>query len=134
MKLMLDQKAIESIDIFQTITGSSVVDCLLEEDCIYFIVKEGQYGLTVGKGGIKIKNAERVFKKTIKVFEYAPTSEEFLKKILPDVQDIANRDNMILIKVSPKDRSRIIGKAGKNIKILNKILQRLFDVQELKVK
>jgi len=133
MKLMLDQRAIQSINLFQNLTGSSVVDCLIDDGCIYFVVKEGQYGLTVGKGGIKIKNAERVFKKTIKVFEYAPTLEEFLRKIMP-VQEITSAENIVYVKVDQKEKSKVIGKAGKNIKILNKVVQRLYDIQEIKIR
>ena len=65
MKVTLDSKTIQSINIFQNMTHSSIIDCITEADELYFVVAQGQYGLTIGKNGNKIRNAERVFKKSI---------------------------------------------------------------------
>ncbi len=134
MKVTLDQKTIQSINLFQTLTGSSIMDCITEDDELYFIVSEGKYGVTVGKNGIKIKNAEKVFRKKIKVFEYAPSVDDFIKNLIPDVQEITHKGKIVYTKVDAKNRPKIIGKGGKNIKIINKFLQRLFDIDELKVR
>ncbi|MFA4820138.1 MAG: NusA-like transcription termination signal-binding factor [Candidatus Aenigmatarchaeota archaeon] len=134
MKVTLDQNAIQSMNIFQTLTGASVMDAINEEDEIYFVIAQGQYGSTVGKNGSKIKNAERVFKKSIKVFEYAETLEDFVKNIIPGIQEFTLKDNAITVKIKPSERARAIGKNGKNIKVINKFLQRLFDVASLKIK
>ena len=71
MKVTLDQNMIQSISLFQNLTGSSVVDAIMDGDEIYFVVAQGSYGATVGKGGVKIKNAERVFKRLFEVVEHA---------------------------------------------------------------
>jgi N utilization substance protein A len=134
MKVTLDQNTIQVINLFHNLTGTNVIDCVNEDDCIYFVVAEGQYGLAVGKGGAKIKNAERVFKKTIKVFEYAQELDKFIRNLMPEIENIEMRGALILVKVRPQDRARVIGKGGKNVKIINKLLNRLFDVVELKVK
>ena len=68
MKVTLDAQTIQSMNFFQNMTGSSVVDCITEGDGLYFVVAKGQYGLSVGKHGAKIKKAESLFKKSIKVF------------------------------------------------------------------
>ncbi|MEK6887906.1 MAG: NusA-like transcription termination signal-binding factor [Candidatus Aenigmatarchaeota archaeon] len=134
MKVTLDQNAIQSMNIFQTLTGASVVDSISEDDEIYFVIAQGQYGSTVGKNGSKIKNAERVFKKSIKVFEYAETLEDFVKNIIPGLQEFSLKDNVISVKIKPSERARVIGKNGRNIKVINKFLQRLFDIKALKIK
>jgi len=134
MKITLDQNTIQMIDMFHNLTGATAVDCIQEDDFIYFVVAKGQYGLAVGKSGAKIKNAERVFKKPIKVFEHADGIEEFIRNIVPDAQEITIESGNVFVRVSQKDRAKIIGKAGKNIKVLNKFLQRLFDMEEMKVK
>lgn len=134
MKVTLDQNTIQMIDLFHNLTGSTAVDCIQEDDFIYFVVAKGQYGLAVGRNGAKIKNAERIFKKPIKVLEHADSIEEFIRNIVPDVQDITVNGSHVYVRVSAKARAKVIGKAGKNIKIINKFLQRLFDVEEMKVK
>lgn len=133
MKVTLDQNAIQSISLFQNLTGSSVVDAINEGDEIYFVIAQGQYGSTVGKNGAKIKNAERVFKKSIKVFEYSENLEKFIRNIIP-FQEISVNDKVITIRIKQADKAKVIGRGGKNIKIINKFLQRLFDMEELKVK
>lgn len=134
MKVTLDQNTIQMIDMFHNITGSNVIDCVNDDECLYFVVAEGQYGKTVGKNGVKIKNAERIFKKTIKVFEYAHDIEGFIRNLIPKSENIEIKDNVIFVKVKPQNRAKVIGKGGKNVKIINKLLKRLFDVEELKVK
>ncbi len=134
MKVTLDQNIIQSINLFQTLTGSSVLDAITEENEIYFVVAQGQYGTTVGKNGAKIKNAERVFKKSIKVFEYSESMEEFLKNVLPGLQEFTVKDRIVNVKIKANDKAKAIGKGGKNIKVIAKFLQRLFDVDDLKVK
>ncbi|MCX6819038.1 MAG: NusA-like transcription termination signal-binding factor [Candidatus Aenigmarchaeota archaeon] len=133
MKVTLDSKAIQSINLFQNMTHSSVVDCITEEGEMYVVVAQGQYGLTIGKNGTKIKNAERIFKKSIKIFEYSPDVKCFIKNIIPECQEIMEEKGIMYIRVKQKDRARVIGKSGKNIKIANTILERLFGVN-IKVK
>ncbi len=134
MKVTLDQNTIQSISLFQNLTGSSVMDAITEDDDIYFVIAQGQYGSTVGKNGVKIKNAERVFKKNIKVLEYAENVEGFIRNAIHDIQEFSVKDKTITIKVRPSDKAKVIGRGGKNIKVMNKFLQRLFDIDELKVK
>lgn len=134
MRVTLDKMDIQSINIFHTLTGSSVVDCLDEDDIIFFIVAEGQYGLAVGKDGNKIKNAERLFKKMIKVYEYSADLRRFVFNLIPESQEITVSDKIVYVKMKPGDRAKVIGKGGKNIRVLTKILQRLFGVEELRLK
>lgn len=134
MKLRLDAETIQNINLLQSLTGSSIIDCIDEGREIYFIVAEGQYGLCVGKNGEKIKNAERIFKKSIRVFEYSPDMKEFIRNLVPETQEIIIKANGIEIRVKQSDRARIIGKAGKNIKMYNRFMKRLFDRDNMKIK
>lgn len=134
MKVVLNQMTIQSINVFQNLTGSSVIDCIVEDDEIYFVVAAGQYGLSVGKGGAKIKNAERLFKKPIKVFEYSEDPKQFIKSVLPEAQNIEITGSEMTVKIKQSDKPRAIGKSGKNIKIMNKVLKRLFGIERLKIR
>ncbi len=134
MKVTLDSNTIQSMNFFQNLTGSSVVDCITEDGEIYFVVAHGQYGLSVGRQGTKIKNAEKLFKKSIKVFEYSPEVAEFAKNLVPEAQEVMIKDKKIEVKIKKSDRARVIGRGGKNIKIINKFLKRLFDIESLKIK
>lgn len=134
MKMSLDETAIKSISLFHKMTGSSVVDMIDSEDMLYFVVKEGEYGLAVGKGGTKVRAVEDKFKKTVKVFEYSGEMEKFIRNMVPEIHDLSITDNGIFVRVRSNARARVIGKSGKNIKIVNEFLKRHFDRDDLKVK
>jgi len=134
MKVIFDENKIKLIDLFQRMTGSNTVDCIDNDDTIYFLVKEGQYGLAVGKGGIKIKNVESRLKKTVKIFEYSEDIEKFIRNLIPDTKEISITDESIIVKVKSNARAKVIGKSGKNMKIANEFLKRHFNRDDLKVK
>jgi len=135
MRVTLDSQTIQIVNLFQNMTGSSVVDCIPEEDEIYFVVAKGQYGLAIGKNGSRIRLAEKVFKKTIRIFEYSPDVDEFIKNITGsnEIRKKENNEKLLIIDVRQGNRARIIGKNGKNIKVINRFLERLFNIN-LKVR
>jgi N utilization substance protein A len=134
MKVKLDAQLIQTINYFQNMTGSSVIDCISENSEIYFVVAKGHYGLSVGRGGSKIRNAERALKKSIRIFEYSEQPEEFIKNTIPEAQEIIMKEDSIEVRIKQQDRAKVIGKAGKNIKIINRFLERLYGKGNLKVK
>lgn len=133
MKVRLDTETIKLIDIFQNITGSHILDCIADEE-LYFVVAQGQYGLAVGKNGRKIRDAERILKKPIRVFEYSKNLEQFVRNMIPEANEIMIKKNEILVKIKQRDRAKVIGKGGRKIKIINRFLKRLHDIDNLKIK
>ena len=135
MKLILDAQTIQIVNLFQNLTGSSVVDCISEEKEIYFVVANGQYGLAIGKNGSRIKLAEKLFRKEIKIFEYSSNRDEFIKNMTGsnEIRKTENNGKLLIILVRQSNRARVIGKNGKNIKVINRFLERLFDTN-LKIK
>jgi len=133
MKVNLDAKQIQSMSMFQNITNSSAMDCIEDNGDIYFVIAEGQYGLAVGKGGFKIKKAERAFRKNIRVIEYSTDMEQFVRNMVPDITEMQVSDKIINLKIKPASRSRVIGRSGKNIHILNVFLKHFFSA-EMKIK
>jgi N utilization substance protein A len=133
MKVTFDTEAIKTISLFQSITGANVKDCAATEDEMYFVVGEGEYGLVVGKDGSKIKHAENVFKKAIKIFEYSQDLNQFVRNLIPEAQDISIKDNSIRVRIKPSDRARVIGKGGSRVKVLGTFIARLHEVEDFKV-
>jgi len=134
MKVTFDTEAIKTISLFQSITGAHIKDYAETEDEMYFVVGEGEYGLAVGKDGSKIKHAENVFKKAIKIFEYSPSLEQFIKNLIPEAQDISIKEQSIRVRIKPGDRAKVIGKGGSRVKVLGMFIARLHEVQDFKVK
>jgi len=135
MKVVLNTEDIRLINLFQNLTGSHVIDCY-NNDELYVIVANGQYGLAVGKGGSKIKNVENVLKKKVKLFEYSDDAESFLKNLIPEAKEvnINLNEKVAEIKLMNSDKAKVIGKSGKNINIIKKFMKRLFDIEDIKIK
>jgi len=139
LTIVFDTETIRIINLFESVTGAAVRDCIVEDDTVYYIVEEGQIGIAIGKNGINIKTAERMLGKKIKVFEYRSDVEEFLRRAIPVIKDfqlVNDNDGkrIAVIRVSKKDRPIVIGRNGRNIKIYKKILERNYKIADLKVK
>ena len=130
MKVNLNTESIRLISLFQEHTGTHVLDSY-EDDEIYFVVAENEYGLAVGKNGNKIRKVEFVLKKPVKVFEYSKEIEHFIRNMIPQAKEISIRDNKIEVRVSQSDRSKV----SYRVKVIEHFVKRFFsDVQSFKVK
>jgi len=128
-----DIETIGVIVTFENMTGTEVRDCLISEDVIYFLVNEGKIGMAIGKGGQVIKNAERTFRKQIKVLEWNPENLQFIKNMVPQAQKVNIKGDTASISITTKDRGAVIGKGGHNIKMLRELLNRNSDLKDLKL-
>lgn len=138
MTLKFDTETIRLITFFENFTGVSVKDCLVGNDCIYFIVEEGKVGIAIGKNGNSVRNAERMIGRNIKLFEFSDDLNIFVKNMIPQVNNIKirNEDGRVIVdvKVEKKDKALVIGRNGKNIKMFRELLQRVHDVNKLIVR
>ena len=134
MNLKLDSTAIQIMNIFHEITGSQIIDCISDEGIIYIVVAKGQYGIAVGKNGAKVRNAEGKFNKTIKIIEHEDTTEMFIRNMIPDCRKISVIDKKVALWLNSRTRAKTIGRSGKNIKIIEVLLKRLYNIEELAVK
>lgn len=133
MKVTLDTSAIRTIALFQQMTGANVMDYYESEDEIFFVVAEGQVGYVLGRDGIKIKKAEGRFKKRIRVFEYSGDLHEFVRRMIPEAQDISVNEGNIRVRVRSSDRSRVIGRGGIRVRAMEHFARRLHKAESFKV-
>jgi N utilization substance protein A len=138
MPVSFDTDTIRLITLFENITGAPVKDCLVDENTIYLIIGEGKVGIAIGKNGNSVKHAENIMGKTIKLFEYAPDVEKFVKNLIPQANEvkIENKDDKLVveIRVDKKDRALVIGRDSKNLKLFKELLHRNHNVDELIVR
>ncbi|MCD6226268.1 MAG: NusA-like transcription termination signal-binding factor [Candidatus Aenigmarchaeota archaeon] len=125
------------LTLFENITNVPVRDCFLDNGVVYYIVEENKARLAIGKDGVSIKNAEKIIGKKIKIYEYSPDLEKFVKNLIPQTKEIKiikNDENIVQIKVSKNDKGFVIGRGGEKIKIYKEILKRIHNVVDLQVK
>lgn len=137
MGVKLGTEEIKYINLFENMTGASVKDCILS-DKVFFVVKEGQMGLAIGKKGANIQRLIETIGKSIEIIEYSDDPETFVRNILrpatirtmtittrPDNKMIATLD------VLRKDKGLAIGPKGRNIERAKTLLERHHNIGDI---
>jgi len=126
----LGNDELKCIALFEKLTGVSPEDCLLEPGRVTFVVREGEMGRAIGKGGSTIRRVREMFRKQVEVFENANTLEGFVRNLFQGVvvKSVAVREaggvKTAHVNVEEKDRGAAIGRGGEKIKLARLMLSR----------
>ena len=127
--MLLDTRDLQLMNAFESLTHASVLDCFEAEDNIVFLVKKGQLGKAIGKGGATITNARKRFGKRIFVFEDSENPKEFIEKACHPVKAASTiNDDSIKIDASRSQRDDI---SGKQIRIIKELVERKLKVDKV---
>lgn len=133
----------ETMDYIRTATNIchvDILDCLIHDDKVVFVVRQGHLGAAIGK---KAKNLERLrglFKKTIKFVEFHPDKTQFIRNLCKpyDLKEITftgpEDEPLARIMVNIKDKSKLIGKKGSNIDLIRQLAQRHHNFKDVQIK
>jgi N utilization substance protein A len=138
-EIVLTEDCMRLISEFETLTGASSRDCVIDErnSRIIFVVNPGEMGLAIGKKGASIKKASDSMGKRIEVVEYTDSPEQFVKNCFLPAQVLAvdfedsERGLVAHVDVKDEDRGIAIGKEGKNIFKAKKLSMRQHNVQDV---
>ena len=136
IKKKYDINLMKFISLFESITRTNVIDAFELEDIIYFVIQEGQIVKAVGKQGINYKKLENIIKKKIRMVENSRDINKFIQNVLHPIK-LANievePEKVTLTAPDIKSRGIIIGRGGANLKNLENIVKRYFDIKEIKI-
>jgi len=130
------------IALFQSITGATVKDCIVDTDLnrIIFVVKEGNIGMAIGKRGKNIHTLEKMTGKKHEVIEHSENPAQFIKNALKPakVDEVRITERMdgktiAVISVNPKDKGVAIGKNGRNAERIRFLAKRYFQIQNVSI-
>jgi N utilization substance protein A len=138
-EITISNDAMQYIKTTSSLLKIDVLDCVITDDKLIFIVKKGQLGAAIG---IKAKNLERLrslFKKNIKFVEFDDDKEKFIINLckpykVNNVVLEGTEDSIVAkVEVDVSDKSKIIGKAGKNIDLVRKLANRHHSIKDVQV-
>ena len=130
------------IALFESVSGASVKDCIIDEEQerAIFIVNQGQVGVAIGKGGRNIHTLENMTGKKHEIIEYSEDPVQFIKNALKPaavrevrVSERTDGKKMAVVTVDPKDKGVAIGKNGKNAERLRFLAKRYFQIQNVSI-
>lgn len=125
--------------LFENITGATVKDCLedTEKNRLVFVVKNGDMGLAIGKGGENINRVKTAIGKHIEVVEDSENPVDFLKNAfgtvsIKNVHIVQKGDKRIAyVDIPAKEKGIAIGRDGKNIEKVKKLLLRHHNIDDV---
>jgi len=130
------------IALFESISGASVKDCIIDEEQgrVIFVVSEGQVGVAIGRGGRNIRTLERMTGKKHEIIEYSEDPVQFIKNALKPafvkevrITERPDGKTMAVVSVNPRDKGVAIGKNGRNAERLRFLAKRYFQIQNVSI-
>ena len=130
------------IALFESITGASGKDCIVDEEQgrVIFIVNAGQVGVAIGRGGRNIHTLERMTGKKHEIIEYSEDPAQFIKNALKPamvrevrITERPDGKSIAVVNVNPRDKGVAIGKNGKNAERLRFLAKRYFQIENVSI-
>ena len=140
--IKLTSNEMRYIALFESITGAAVKDCILDEELsrAIFIVKEGDVGMAIGKGGKNIHLLERMTNKKHEIIEYSDDPAQFIKNALKPahvrelrISERPDGKTIAVVTVDPKDKGVASGKNGRNAERIRFLAKRYFQIQNVSI-
>jgi len=135
IKIKYDNTLMKYISLFETLTGTQVKDCIVN-DHTTFIVHENQIAKAIGRNGSNVHRLENLLNRKIKIVEFNPQVLKFITNYIYPLRlhDIKEADGVItMIGPDTKTKGLLIGRDSKNLKQLQAIVQRYFDIKDIRV-
>jgi N utilization substance protein A len=139
-EITFSNETVQYINIASKYSKAGIKDCLVEEDRIIFVVEKGQIGIAIGNKAKNLEKLRALFKKNVKFVEFDDDKERFIRNLCKPYQvnniNIEGDDNASLVRleVSPRDKSKMIGKNGRNINSIRKLAQRHHSIKDVQVR
>ena len=130
------------IALFESITGATVRDCIVDEDYdrVIFVIKEGDVGMAIGKHGKNIAMLEKMTGKKHEIIEYSEDPSQFIKNALKPaklkeirITEKPDGKTIAVVSVEPRDKGIAIGKNGKNAERIRFLAKRYFDINNVSI-
>lgn len=140
--IKLTSKEMRYIALFQSITGAAVKDCILDDEAnrAIFMVKEGDVGMAIGKGGKNIHLLEKMTSKRHEIIEYSEDPAQFIKNALKPahvteirITEKTDGKSIAVVQVKPRDKGIAIGKNGRNAERIRFLAKRYFNIENVSI-
>jgi len=136
-KIRLGSDDIQTINLFEKLTGAKARDMVTAENVVCFLVSKEDMGLAIGKKGASIEKVRATLNKKIYVIEYAEDVQQFVRNIFhpADIQEVrlssSSKGKNVVIKIPRRERKNVIGVGGERIKLARKLIERYFNLKDI---
>lgn len=140
MSIKFSANEIRFIALFENMTGAMVKDCIIDDENskVTFVVKNGNMGLAIGKGGNTVSKVKRAVGRGVEIIELSDDSDQFIRNLLSpaELQSVKITKNKkgekIAIVTADNTNKRIaIGKNGINIQRAKLLAERQHEITNI---
>ncbi len=140
-EVKLSTDGIRYIALFESTTGATARDCLLDDNNnrVIFVVKTGDMGMAIGKNGEHVNKLVKSIGRHVEVVEYNDDPVIFIQNLLQP----ANANNVKIgykgdkriayVEVKTKEKGLAIGRNGKNIEKVKVLAKRHHDIDDVTI-
>lgn len=138
-EIAFSNEIMQYINMAGNILKIDVIDCMVTEDKLIFIVKKGQLGIAIGSKAKNLEKLRRLFKKNIKFVEFDEDKERFVLNLckpykINNITLNGSGDSIVAkVEVATSDKSKIIGRGGRNIDIIRKLAHRHHSIKDVQI-
>jgi N utilization substance protein A len=136
-KIKYTAEMLKVIALFESVTKAKLKDCFIDDlGILVFVVDERDMSKAIGKGGATVRRIKDMLKRKIKIVEFSPNLEEFASNLIYPIKPKSIELSDGTLTVAGEDiesRSMLIGRDSRNLKNYKAILQRYFDVKEMRI-
>ncbi|MFH1682889.1 MAG: NusA-like transcription termination signal-binding factor [Candidatus Woesearchaeota archaeon] len=132
MKVIFDQEILGIMNLIGRLSQARLKDCFKDDDTYYCTVERGDIGKAIGKGGITINRIKQSVNKKVKMIEFGSDAADYVRNFIYPikVEEIKEENGVVSVfGGDKKTKSILIGRDGRNLKLLNKAVKRFYDVE-----
>jgi N utilization substance protein A len=141
MRIKLKGDEIRYIALFESITGATVNDCLIDDNFerVIFVMKPGEMGRAIGKDGRNISMLRKMTGRPVEVVEQAEDVEGLVRNSLTPARvkqiRVTERGDkkIVVVEVDPRDKAIAIGKNGRTINRARMLAKRYFQIDHVQI-
>lgn len=143
MSIKLSANEIRLIALFENMTGAMVKDCIIDDENskLIFVVKNGNMGLAIGKGGTTVSKVKRAVGRDVEVVELSDDPCQFIENLLSpakiqtvNIKTSKSGDKIAVVTVDNTNKRIAIGKNGNNIQKAKLIANRIHEISNIILK
>jgi N utilization substance protein A len=138
-EITLSNETVQFISMATKYSGASIRDCIVEEDRVIFVVEKGHLGIAIGSKAKNLEKLRSLFKKSVKFVEFDEDKVRFVQNLCKpyEVTKVSLEGDesarVVRIEVNPRDKSKLIGKGGRNINMIRKLAQRHHPIKDVQI-
>lgn len=134
MKLTLE--TIQTINLFEQLSGAQIKDCIREDDSIIFIVEEGNIKKALGKDNANLRRIEGILKKKVRLIAFSADVVKFINNLLYPlkVDKIEKKEDTVEIHIKDsRIKGKVYGRGRENLYWIQDLVKKYHNIKEIKI-